>query len=110
MNCLKLLKKHGTAINYKRSEKWDYVLSVVAIVDTIEQNDHGKPSFVSGILLAKMELGSVFHVLSWNSQKSRRPVKPVSFAEGLVVEEAITERKFGLEPFNKYSEFLSTSV
>ena len=89
INSLKLLKKHGTFLNYKRPGKGKQKLSVLIFADASRQNDRGQLSYLSGILFGNLESGAIFHTISWNSHKSRQPVKSVASAETLASGEAI---------------------
>ena len=89
INSLKLLKKIGTITHYKRLEKSDYKFSVLVFADASRKDDQEKLCFLSGLLFGNFSSGSVFYIISWSSQKSRRPVKCVASAETLAAGKAI---------------------
>ena len=93
ISIVKALKKYGTSISYTRPKKGEYTLSILVFADASKQNDHGQISYLSGLLFGNLESGSVFHVLSWSSHKSQRPVKSVTSAETFAAAEAIDEGK-----------------
>lgn len=62
-------------------------------IDAGRTVDHGQLSFISGLLIGPLQVGSVFHTISWLSHKSKRPVKSTAAAETLAASEAIDEGK-----------------
>ena len=101
INSLKHLKKLGTGCHYKRPVPGKYDLSVLVFADASRKEDHGQLSFLSGILFGNLASGSVFHVISCSSRKSRRPVKSVASAETLAAGDAIDEGKLIVKAFNE---------
>ncbi len=93
INSLWLSKKLGTTTLYKRPSNGSIELSVLFFADASRKDDHGQFCFLSGLLFGDLKLDSIFHVLSWSSIKSRRPVKSVASAETLAAGEAIDEGK-----------------
>ena len=65
----------------------------MVFADASKQNDHGQVSYLSGLLFGNLESGSVFHVLSWSSHNSQRPVKFVTLAVTFAAAEAMDEGK-----------------
>ena len=95
INTVKLLKKLGSTIAFKRPEdKNDYRLSIVSFADASRPSDHGQLGLVTGLLIGELEQGSIFHTIQWHSHKSKRPVKSIGAAEILAAGEGIDEAKF----------------
>ena len=51
--------------------------------------ENGQPGMICGLLSGDMNRGSIFHVLSWRSNLSKRPVKPIDSAEKLAADAAL---------------------
>ena len=107
INTMKLLKKLGTITHYKNPEKGDYKLSVLVFADGSRKGDHGQLCLLSELLFGSIFSGSVFHIISWSSRKSRRPLKSVASAETLGAVEAIDEIKV---TFKAYNELLIINI
>ena len=101
INSLRLLKKLGTSISYKRPPSSDYKLTVIVFADASRKNDHGQLCFISGLLFGKLASGSVIHVISWSSEKSRRPVKSIPSAKIFATGDAIDEGKALVKALNE---------
>ena len=102
INMLRHLKKMSTSVSFKRPvEKGNYGVSLVVFADASRQTDHGQLGCISGLLFGDLDEGSTFHVISWSSRKSRRPVKSIGAAEILAVGEGIDEGKMLRGAFSK---------
>ena len=99
INYVKQLKKLGTSISYLRPENGSYNVYVLIFADASHPSDHVQLDFLSGLLFGDFASGSVFHVLSWFSRNSRRPVKSIASAETLAAGEAIDEEKLIVRAF-----------
>ncbi len=99
INYVKQLKKLGTSISYLRPENGSYTVSLLIFTYASHPSDHGLLVFLSGLLFGNFASGSVFHVLSWSSRKSRRPVKSIASAETSAAGEAIDEGKVIVRAF-----------
>ncbi len=93
------MKKLGTSISYLRPENGSYNVSVLIFADASHRSDHGQLAFLFGLLFGGFASGSVFHVCSWSSRKSRRPVTSTASAETLAAGEAIDEGKVIVRAF-----------
>jgi len=94
INMLRQLKRLGSVIQYKRptdSEK--YEVSILIFADANRGKESGQLGFVAGLLIGDFKSGSIFHTLSWISQKSKRPVRSVGVAETFAAGIAIDEGK-----------------
>ncbi len=88
---LRKLKKLGTCISYLQHQNSSYNVPVPSFADASHPRDHGMLASLSGLLFGDFASGSVLHVLSWSSRKSRRPFKSIAAAENLSAGEAIIE-------------------
>ena len=64
---------------------------MVAFADANRSNGHRQLAYLSGLLFGTLSEDSIFHPISWNSDKSRPPTKPFASAETLATAEAIDE-------------------
>ncbi len=103
INALRLLKKLGTTVYYKRPPSGNYKISLVVFADASRKTNHGQLYFISGLLFGDLASGSTIHVLSWSSRKSRQPVKSIGSAEALATGEAIDQGKVLVRAFNELS-------
>ena len=91
---LRNLQKLGTSIHYARPPRGSTVsLSVVVFSDASRTDDRGQLAYLAGVLIGPLQKGSIFHTLSWQSHRSRRPAKSTPVAEILACSEAIDEGK-----------------
>ena len=91
---LKVVQKLRTQIYYPRpSISKNVTVTLVIFSDAARANDYGQLSFIAGVLLGPLKIGSIFYIISWQSHKSRRPVKSSAAAETLAAAEAIDEGK-----------------
>lgn len=72
-------------------------MSILVSAHAGRQGDHGKLSYIAGLLICNFEKGSIFHTLFRTSHKSKRPVKSIGSAEILSAGEAIGEGKFQVQ-------------
>ena len=94
INILKHLQKLGTTIKYIRpTEKKDYEVSILVFSDASRKQDDSKLAYVCGILIGEFQVNSTWHILSWSSRKSGKPVKSIATAEIIAASEAIDEGK-----------------
>lgn len=108
VNILRKLKRIGTCMSYPRpTDNSQYVLTVLAFADASKSSENGQLGVLVGLLLGEMKMGSIFHPISWNSHKSKRPVKSVPAAEILATSEAIDESKMIA---HAYMELLNLNV
>lgn len=88
------MKKLGSTITYKRPlDNKNYSLLILVFADASRNDDYGQLGYVAGLSIGDFKLGSIFHVLSWSSHKSKRPVKSIGASEILAAGEAIDEGK-----------------
>jgi len=74
INSVRLLKKLGSKVCYKRYESGvSKSVSLLVFSDAAKNNSHGQLCFIAGLLFGEMKSGSIFHVISWSSHKSKRP-------------------------------------
>lgn len=94
-NHLRNLKKLGTTVKYchRPSTLPNEKVSVLVFSDAGRTCDYGQLCFIAGLLFGDISEGSIFHVVSWSSRKSTRPVRSVGAAEILAAGEAIDEGK-----------------
>lgn len=93
-NIVRKLKRLGTFICYPRpTDTSNYELTVLGFADASKPNEYGQIGVLTGLLVGKLEQGSIFHSLSWISHKSKRPVKCIPAAEILASGETIDEAK-----------------
>lgn len=86
------LKKLGTVVHYSRPmDQRQYSLTVVVFSDAERPTENAQLSHVAGLLIGQLEEGSVYHTISWQSQKSRHPVRSIAAGEILAAGEAIDE-------------------
>ena len=88
-----MLKNLGTRISFPRPSSGTKQVSVAVFSDAGRQSDNGQLRYVAGVLVGPLAQGSVFHVLSWMSHKSKRPTKSIGAAEILAASEVIDEGK-----------------
>lgn len=101
-NMLRQLKKLGTVSQYKRPDtKGQLSISIMVFADAGRSNENGQLGFIAGLLIGPLAAGSVFHVLSWTSQKSKRPVKSIGAAETLSAGSAIDEGKLLAKTYHR---------
>jgi len=94
INMLKLLKKFGSVIHFKRpTDKKEYSISILIFADANRGNTAGQLGFIAGLIIGDFKSGTIFHTLSWRSQKSKRPVRSVGVAETFAAGIAIDEGK-----------------
>ena len=105
LNSLRLLKKLGSTMLYKRpNDKKDYKISILIFADA---DDHGQLGMIAGLPIGDFKAGLVFHTLNWSSQKSKRSVKSIGDAEILAAGETIDEGKVLA---NAYRELLHMEI
>eukprot|EP00171_Calliarthron_tuberculosum_P022021 IDg22021t1 len=100
INMTRKLKSLGTAIKFKRpmdSKKYD--VSIVTFSDASRSNESGQIAYISGLLIGDLQMGSIFHTLSWTSHKSKRPVRSIGSAEIIAAGGAIDEGKLIAKAF-----------
>lgn len=91
-NALSLLKKHGTLTTYPTPpDIAKEAVNLVAFADASFKEDKSQLAYVIGLVFGDVKKDSVFHLLSWASHKSRRPVHSTPAAEILAASEAIDE-------------------
>lgn len=91
-SALKFLKRFGTVASYNRPAKGQTErVSLVAFSDAVHSYEVSQQCYIVGLVVGPVERGSVFHLLTWASQKSRRPVKSTADAEILAAGESIDE-------------------
>ncbi len=102
INMLRLLKKLGSTIQYKRpNDNNEYNISILVFSDASRSSDYGQLGFIAGLLIGDFKCGSVFHPLHWASHKSKRPVKSVGSAETLAAGSAIDEGKLLVKAYEE---------
>lgn len=93
-NALRLLKKLGAEVMYKRpASGQNLCLSVVVFAEVRRKLDHGQLSILAGILFWTLAENFVFYALSSLSHKSKCLVTSVSAAVILAASERIDEGK-----------------
>lgn len=91
---MRLLNKLGSKIRYKgHAAGVSQSVSLLVFSDAAKFQSHGLLSFIAGILFGDLKSGSIFHVLSWTSHKSKRPAKSVGAAQTFAAGESIDEGK-----------------
>lgn len=94
VNALRLMKKFGSVIQFKRPDTHGpQTLSLLVFCDASRSKTHGQICYIAGLLIGDLSKGSIFHTISWTSHKSRRPVKSIGTAETLAAGEGIDEGK-----------------
>lgn len=84
----------GTTVSYPRlGENTAHVLRIMVFTDVGRQCDNGQLCYLAGPLIDDMEMGSMFHALSWSSHKSKRPDRSIGADEILAAGEAIDKGK-----------------
>lgn len=66
-------------------------LSVLSIASASKCDENEQLGIISGLWIGELTNESIFHVTSWLSHKSKRPVKSVPAAETLAASEEIDE-------------------
>ena len=89
LNSLNILKRYGTLTMYPKPKS--SVLNLVAFADASHSPDTSQLCYLIGIVYGEVKQGSVFHLLTWTSHKSRRPVKSTPAAEIMAASEALDE-------------------
>lgn len=85
------MKKLGIVTTYPTSDCEMHRLSVVLFTDAGRHHEIGQLSYVAGLVLDDLSLGSLFHSLSWSSYRAKRPVRSVGAAEVLAAGDGIDE-------------------
>lgn len=87
-----VLKRQGTLSTYIRppSSSRNQV-TLIAFADAGHADTASQLCFVIGLFYGEIKKGSVLHLLSWASHKSRRPVRSTSAAKILAAGEALDE-------------------
>lgn len=94
INSIRLLKKLGSKISYKRHDSGvSKSVALLVFSDAAKTNSHGQLCFIAGLLFGDFASGSIFHVISWVSHKSKRPTKSIGAAETFATGECIDEGK-----------------
>ncbi len=107
-NIIKKLRKYGSTISCPRPPlKKEFKLKVLVFTDASRSDENGQIGVIAGLMLGDLEEGSTFHLLSWMSHKTRRPVKSIPAAKILAASEGIDEGKLikGV-----YKELFNTDV
>lgn len=91
-NALSLLKRNGTLTNYPRPKSGTTCsISLVAFADASHLSDRSNLCYLIGLVFGELAQESIFHLLSWVSHKSRRPVHSTPAAEVLAASEALDD-------------------
>lgn len=85
----------------------DIEVSILVFSDASRVDENGQIGIVSGLLLGELKEGTPYHILSWISHKTKRPVKSVPAAEILAASESIDEGKLLKKA---YSELINVEV
>lgn len=85
----------------------DIEVSILVFSDASRVDENGQIGIVSGLLLGELKEGTPYHILSWISHKTKRPVKSVPAAEILAASGAIDEGKLLKKA---YSELINVEV
>lgn len=80
---------------------------MLVFADASRIDEIGQLGDIAGLLIGDFRKQSIFHVTSWISHKSKRPVKSVPAAEIFTADEGIDEGKIIAAA---YSEILSFKV
>lgn len=62
--------------------------------DADRRNSNGQIGFIAGFVISDFAKGSPLHVLTWKSQKSKRPVRSIGLAQTIAAGAVIDEGKF----------------
>lgn len=90
-----LPQKFETLIKYSQPHPDDnHSLSIVAFAASSHLHSGSQLCYVFGLIIGKIQQGSIFHLFSWASHKSRRLVQSTSAAEILAAGEAVKEVVF----------------
>ena len=100
-NMLRTLKRLGSVIKFKTPSRGEYDLSILLFADASRRIDHGQIGYLSGLLFGPIGEGATFHLMSWTSHKSKRPVKSIGAAEILAAGAAIDEGKMLVKAYEK---------
>jgi len=101
-NILRVLKKLGTSISYKRPDTGkEFVPRIVMFADASRKSDTGQLCYVGGLMLGDLNSDATFHTISWASHKSKRPVKSIGTAEIYAAGESIDEGKMLCHAYQK---------
>lgn len=92
-NAMRTLKKLSTVIFYPRPSHGQHKVSVVLFPDASRFTDHGQFALIAGILIGRLQGGSVYHVFNRLSHKSKRPVRSIGAAEIFAASDAVEERR-----------------
>lgn len=91
-NPFRLVKKVGTVCNYKRSRQTVYIeLSILGALDLRSANDEVQLCYIAGLIIGDLANGSIFHIISDFSRKSRPSISTVVAARVIAACEAIYE-------------------
>lgn len=85
------LQRFGSISTYTNPGREIFQISVLLFADAARPSGHGQLEMICGLLFGDLAEGSVFHVLSWCSQLSKRPAKSIGSAEVLAAGLAINE-------------------
>ena len=66
-----------------------YSPTVMVFADAARPSTDGQLGFLLGLLLGPLEVGSVFHLLSWSSHLSKRPANSSTCAETMAAGKAV---------------------
>ena len=89
-----MLQSLGTVDTYCRpAEKGKYEMSVVVLSDANRSDANGQLGYIAGIVIGDLKPGSPLHSLSWDSRKSKHPVRLIVSAETIAAAIAIDEGK-----------------
>lgn len=89
---LNQLKRYGTLASYVcPPADVSSDVTLVAFADASHSAAASQLCFVTAIVFGKIQQGSVIHIMSWASHRSRRPVRSTPAAEILAAGEALDE-------------------
>lgn len=88
VNALKFIKRVGTLSHYS-CPNVNMDANIVSFADASHSQDASQLCFIIGIIYGEIKDGSMFHLISWASHKSRRPVRSTPAAEILAASDAV---------------------
>ena len=100
-NILKWAKKFGTASHFKRpAQSGRHPVSILVFADAAKPGEHGQVGYLAGFLIGELKEGSVFHLITWRSHRSARPVKSTASAETIAAGDAFEDAKLLAELYS----------
>lgn len=91
-NYLRILKRHATTTKYCRLKSGTIAdISLVSFADASHKKEASQLYYIVGSMIGLVQNGNQFHLLSWASNRSRRPAKSMPAAEILAATEAVDE-------------------